>query len=278
MKNLSGSLKKFLGNKNTVTILGVVLIVAILGIGYNARINQKTSLREVPVANQKIEPRTKIKEDMIKRVNVPAEFLVGSFYENTNNIVGKYTNYNVTLAEGSLFYVDLLVDKTELPELMFGDLEEGYRPYVMNLETATGTYGGPEDYLDIYFSATENGKIVFGELLEGIEILAVVDGSGKSTYGTNSDNSEEGSEAVTSAALYLAVPERIYLLLNRASRLNEVVENYNSYFVITPHGTDPKTVDNIDVYLTSNDLEKFINDHSKEVDTNRTKIETKENN
>ena len=40
MGNLSFKLKKFLQNKNTVTIIGTVLIVAILYIGYNYRIKQ----------------------------------------------------------------------------------------------------------------------------------------------------------------------------------------------------------------------------------------------
>ena len=40
MNNLSASMKKFLGNKNTVTIIGVVLCLILLYWGYNYRINQ----------------------------------------------------------------------------------------------------------------------------------------------------------------------------------------------------------------------------------------------
>ena len=39
MNNLKASMKKFFGNKNTVTILGVILCLVILYIGYNYRIN-----------------------------------------------------------------------------------------------------------------------------------------------------------------------------------------------------------------------------------------------
>ena len=35
MNNLKASMKKFLGNKNTVTILGVIICLVILYIGYN---------------------------------------------------------------------------------------------------------------------------------------------------------------------------------------------------------------------------------------------------
>jgi len=266
MKN---TLKKFLGNKNTVTILGVVLIVAILGIGYHVRINQKTSLRSVPVAAEKIAPKTEITDSMIKQVNVPTDFLVGSYYENAGNIVGKYTNYNATIAEGSLFYVDLLVNKEDLPDLMFGDVEEGYRPAVIDLSTIEGLYGGPGDYVDIYFSGlTTDKKVMFGQFLNGLEILAIVDDAGKNAYG---NNSEEGTEATR---MYVSVPEDLYIMLNRYTRLNEVVGTLNSYLVLTPHSVSPD-VENVDIYLTSNDIRKLINDNAKEIDKISEKIEYK---
>ena len=104
MNNLSNSLKKFIGNKNTVTIIGVVLCFVILYVGYNAGINQKVRLTEVPYANQTIQPRTEITANMISKMSVPASFLVGSYYRSSEDIVGKYSNYNTIIAEGSLFY------------------------------------------------------------------------------------------------------------------------------------------------------------------------------
>ena len=44
MSNLSKSASKFLKNKNTVTVLGVIICFIVLIIGYNVRINQKTEL------------------------------------------------------------------------------------------------------------------------------------------------------------------------------------------------------------------------------------------
>ena len=63
-------LNKFLRNKNTVTILGVLACIAILFVGYNIRINQKTALVTVYYANQTIQPKTKITEDMVSRTQV----------------------------------------------------------------------------------------------------------------------------------------------------------------------------------------------------------------
>ena len=70
-------LNKFLKNKNTVTILGVLACIAILFVGYNIRINQKTALVTVYYANQTIQPKTRITEDMVSRTQVPKSFILG---------------------------------------------------------------------------------------------------------------------------------------------------------------------------------------------------------
>lgn len=50
MNNLVVGLKKFLTNKNTVTVVGVVLAIVILYVGYNMRINQAITPVTVPSA------------------------------------------------------------------------------------------------------------------------------------------------------------------------------------------------------------------------------------
>ena len=86
MNNLKASMKKFLGNKNTVTILGIVLCLVVLYVGYNYRINAKVELIEVPYATKTIQPRNYITKDMIGTMNVPKSFLVGRYYNNANAI------------------------------------------------------------------------------------------------------------------------------------------------------------------------------------------------
>ena len=126
MNNLKASMKKLLGNKNTVTILGVLLCLVILAIGYNYRINSKVELVQVPYAVETIQPRTYIKDSMVGIMNVPKSFLVGNYYTQKQNIVGKYSNYNTIIAKGSLFYTDLVTSKEDLPDSAFQDVPEGY--------------------------------------------------------------------------------------------------------------------------------------------------------
>ena len=71
MAKMSGSFNKFLKNKNTVTILGVLACLVVLYVGYTMRINAKTALVEVYYANQTIQPKTLITEEMVSKTSVP---------------------------------------------------------------------------------------------------------------------------------------------------------------------------------------------------------------
>ena len=155
MNNLSNSVKKFIGNKNTVTIIGVVLCILILYLGYNYRINQRVALTKVPYANETIQPRTQITSGMIATMDVPASFLVGSYYRSAEDIVGKYSNYNTIIAKGSLFYTDLIVETAYLPNSAFLDVKEGDTviSYKVNMDTTYANSMMTDDYIKIYFKA-----------------------------------------------------------------------------------------------------------------------------
>ena len=120
-----GNFKKFLKNKNTVTILGVLACLLILYAGYTMRINQKTALVDVYYAKQTIQPKQLITEEMIGKTSVPESFILGTYYKKYSDIIGKYSNYNTIIAEGSLFYSDLLIEEQNLPDAMLYDVNEG---------------------------------------------------------------------------------------------------------------------------------------------------------
>jgi hypothetical protein len=65
MKNIVFNIKKFLTNKNTVTILGVFLGILVLYFGYNYRVQQAIRPERIPYALKTIQPRQKITEDMM---------------------------------------------------------------------------------------------------------------------------------------------------------------------------------------------------------------------
>ena len=60
MNNFLASAQRFLKNKNTVTIIGVIIILVLLYIGYSSQINKAVQPLRVPVATETIQPRTEI--------------------------------------------------------------------------------------------------------------------------------------------------------------------------------------------------------------------------
>lgn len=110
-------------NSNSVIVLVLVLVILILFIGigmrvlyvfYNMRINQKVVLSQIPYANQTIEPGVEITADMISYMEVPAEFLVGNYYSNVEDVVGMCSHPYTMVAGGSIFYTDMVINCDEL--------------------------------------------------------------------------------------------------------------------------------------------------------------------
>lgn len=251
MNNLKASMKKFFGNKNTVTILGVILCLVILYIGYNYRINSKVELVQVPYAKETIQPRTYITQSMIGTMNVPKSFLVGKYYTRTENIVGKYSNYNTIIAEGSLFYTDLVVSKEDLPDSAFQDVPEGYTVinYPVTLASTYANSMAPGSYINIYYkSLNDNDEIMFGKFISNIKVLDVKDSSGQHVF----ENSEETR---TPAYMLFAVPEETHLLLRKALYLDE----YDVELILIPNTATLTDEDKNTVRVSSDDIENFIN-------------------
>lgn len=216
MKNFVEGIKRFIKNKNTVTILCVIAIVVVLYVGYSWRIKQKTNPVRVPYAVVDIQPRSQITENMIEYINVPASMVTDNMVVNINDVVGKYANYNTMIPKGSVFYKSTLITWDKMPDSAWADIPDGYTVVSLNVNTET-TYGNsifPGNYIDLYYVATDNtGKLLLGKLIESIEVLAVKDSSGNHVF-------ENSSNLGAPSSLIFAVPEELHLLLRKASYLD----------------------------------------------------------
>jgi len=252
MGNFVFKLKKFLQNKNTVTIIGVILIVGIIYFGYNWRIKQATTPIKVPFANTTIQPRTQITEDMIGYLNVLPSMINSNTITDVKYIVGKWSNYNTMISEGSLFYSDAVVTAAELPDSAFVDIPDGYTAFYLSVDTEV-TYGNsiyPGNYIDLYFKAlNEEGKVIVGKLIANIKILAVKDRNGQHVF----ENSEEER---TPSIIIFAVPDDMYLLLRKANYLTNIKEI--SAELIPVPTTESYAVEPGTLSLTSTYLKSFI--------------------
>lgn len=265
MNNLSASIKKFMGNKNTVTILGVLLCIVILVIGYNKTINSQIKLSQVPYALQTIQPKTLITSNMVGTMSVPQAFIkVGEYYKNIDDVVGKYSNYNTMIAQGSIFYKDLLTDQKYLPDSYMYNVPKGSTVinYPVNMSTTYANSMMPKDYINIYFKAvlpaseSEDNKdtIMFGKFLSNIEILAVKDSSGQHVF-------ENTEETRVPAYMLFAVKEEQHLLIRKALYLQN---RYSVELLLVPNTEEIS--EEAEVILNSADITKFITDRTELVD------------
>lgn len=252
MGNFAFKLKKFLQNKNTVTILGVILIVSILYFGYNWRIKQATTPVKVPYANTTIQPRTQITEDMISYIEVLPSMVTSNTITDVKYIVSKWSNYNTMIPEGSLFYTDCVVTSEELPDSAFVDIPDSYTAFYLSVDTET-TYGNsiyPGNYIDLYFKALdEDGKVIVGKLIANIKVLAVKDRNGQHVF-------ENSDEERTPSIVIFAVPDDMYLLLRKATYLSNIKEI--SAELIPVPTTESYAVEPESLKLSSTYLQSFI--------------------
>lgn len=259
MNNLSKSIKKILGNKNTVTVIGVLLCILVLYVGYNMRINQKTKLVKVYYAKETIQPKTKITEDMIGTTELPEAFLTGEYYKSFNDIEGKYSNYNSIIPAGSLFYTAQVVKKDELPDSVLYDVEKDNTvSYVKtDVEKSYGNVIMPSNYVDVYVKMTNgNGDIVYGKYMENLKVLSVKTSDGQDVF----DNTEN---VRTPSYIYFAIPEAEYLTFTMLKYLQEEKEEAFIDIVLVPNGTEYEDTPSVKVsgkYITDyimNNIEKI---------------------
>ncbi len=217
MGNIMLKLKRFLGNKNTVTVLCVLAGVGVLLFGYNYRVKQAVQPVNVPYALKRMEPKSKVEADNVGTIKVS-----GAFVEQTEDLVTSkqyimasewYVNYDTVIPEGGLFYKSQLVKKEDIPDTAFDDIDEGATIFSLSVNSHS-TYGNsimPGNFIDLYLKATDdNGKVIFGKFIESIKVLSVRDSSGNDVF---SDSQTERS----SGELLFAVKDNLFMLLSEAS-------------------------------------------------------------
>lgn len=258
--NVSITIKKFLTNKNTVTIVGVLLAVVVLYVGYNYRIKSAINPITVPYATQTIPARTRITSDMIGSIQVPPSMITGDAITDVSRIVGRYSNANTIIPKGSLFYEISVVSQSDLPDSIIYDYREDYVLVNMSVDTET-TYGNkvfPGNYIDIYLKAvnrideenmTEDteDKIMVGKLLQNVKVIDVIDANGDSVF-------ENPEEVRTPSQIIFAVPEEYHILLRKAMYLR----TYEVTLIPVPTAESLKENPG-EVAIANESLKDFIN-------------------
>ena len=263
MGNLTTSFKKFMQNKNTVTVVGVVLAIFVLYFAYTMRINRAINPIVVPYAAEQISAGTQITEAMVDTREVPPAMLKGDVIQNKADIIDKYTAADVVIPEGSLFYRRAVVEKEQLPANIILDYPKGYVLYNLEVNTSD-TYGNsvyPGNYIDIWLKAVNKitegetltkdaDKIMYGKLISNIQVLAVKDASGRPVF----QNIDEGR---TPAMIVFAVPEEYFVLLSKAREMR----TYDTSIELVPTNESVKDEPG-EIEISSEQLKEWINNHT----------------
>ena len=265
MGNIATGFRKFLQNKNTVTVVGVVLAIFVLYFAYTMRIKSSINPITVPYAAQQIPAGTQITESMISTRQVPPSMLEGDVITNMGEIVDKYSAADVVIPKGSLFYKRAVVEKEQLPANIILQYPKGYVLYNLSVNTES-TYGNsvyPGNYIDIYLKAVNRiddkdqaaltkdaDKIMYGKLLANIEVLAVKDSSGKAVF-------QNIDQELTPSMVVFALPEEYYILLKKA----EFMRSYDTSLILVPTNESLKDEPG-ELEVSSDELKQWINERT----------------
>lgn len=218
MGNLVTTIKRFLQNKNTVTILAVLAGIIVLWYFYNYRVDQAITTRKIPYAVKRVDSGKKIESDNILYKDITESTLKNSdIITNITELQDKYICIGNSVPTNGFFYKSQVCEKEELSNSVLDKIPDGYTLYSLSVDNKT-TYANsilPGDYIDLYMQATnEEGQILYGALIESIEVLEVRDSSGRNVFWD--------SEAGDSAFLLFTVPNDYHKLLNLTDMISGI--------------------------------------------------------
>lgn len=215
MGNLLAPFKKFLSNKNTVTILGVLLGLVVLYFGYIWRVNQSVKPVNVPYASATMTAGTKITEEQIGYTEIPQEFLsnMSNILTDVGSIQDMLVSFDSKIPVNSFFFTESVISEEEMPDSVFSNLPDGHTIFFLEVDSKK-TYSNsifPGDTIDLYVKAEteEDQKLVFARFIKEIEVLAVKDEDGNNVFADREEMSEP-------ASMLFSVPEDLFLLLSKA--------------------------------------------------------------
>lgn len=203
MGNITATLKKFLGNKNTVTILAILAGVIVLWYFYNYRVNQAITTITIPYAVEHIDAGKKIEMDNIAYKEITQTTTKDSdIITDMTYLEGKYVCHGTSIPKNGFLYKAQVCEEKDLKNSIFDRIPDNNRIYALAVNSQT-TYANSimeGTRIDLYAEGTDDSNQRFyGKLIESIEVLEVRDSSGKNVFWD--------SDAGDSAFLLFAVPE-----------------------------------------------------------------------
>ena len=216
MGNIGPTIKRFFANKNTVTLLAIVVCTVILYLFYNNRVNNAIETDYTCYAVQAIPARTLITEDMVSSVRVLASQIPNNMVTNCDSVIGMYSSYAAEIPENGYFYDTNIMRGEDMPDSPLANIPDGYTQFRLPV-TFESTYGNaifPGNKIDLFLKTEdETGLLIYGKFIQGIAVAGVKDDEGKNVFETTVEVREP-------SLLLFDVPDDLYLLLMKAQYLD----------------------------------------------------------
>ncbi len=221
MGNFSSSFKRLIANKNTITILGLLIGVAVIVVGYYMRIEAATKPVTLWVANKQLEPQTIVTQDMLTTIKMPEREVrkIDNIIRQQSLIVGKAVHYNTTIPKNGFFYTTSLLSEDDMPDSVYGDMPDGHGVFILETKNFSGLEPVPVNrimpgqYIDIYFmtkvkSGVNANKWAGDYFLKSVQVKAVEDSQGRDVF--------KSEKAGTPTKFYFTFEDSLATLLSNA--------------------------------------------------------------
>ncbi len=266
MGNFSNSLKKFLANKNTVTVLGLILGVVAIVVGYYYRIDSVTKPVTLWIANKQIPAGTHITTDMLTTIKMPEREVrkLNNVLRNQSQIINKRVHYNTTIPKNGFFYAESVLEPDDYPNSVYGDMLDTDGLFILetknfqNLEAVPISKIMPGQYIDIYFMTKlktgENiGQWAGDYFLKSVQVRDITDSSDRPVH--------RAEKAGSPAKFYLILPKELADLLNNATRLDSMGGSSGYTFKFIPRVRNQKYTDEPSKLSYDQYIFDYISDH-----------------
>lgn len=202
--------------KKKVGLIGLISLIVINVLLFKIVLDKSVDTIEVPVASQRIDPRTQITEDMIEMIKVPAVMIQNDCAIEKKEVLKKYTEIEGIIPKGSLFYKSMLFDEKDLPDYPTLKLKEGQNVFSLktDLLKSSGNTLTNNQRIDLYVTIHQkNENPITDSLLQSVRIINVVDRKGVDMT---------KSELKVPSVINLAINKEYVSLLKKASEIGSL--------------------------------------------------------
>ena len=202
--------------KKKVGLIGLISLIVINVLLFKIVLDKSVDTIEVPVASQRIDPRTQITEDMIEMIKVPAVMIRNDCAIEKKEVLKKYTEIEGIIPKGSLFYKSMLFDEKDLPDYPTLKLKEGQNVFSLktDLLKSSGNTLTNNQRIDLYVTIHQkNENPITDSLLQSVRIINVVDRKGVDMT---------KSELKVPSVINLAINKEYVSLLKKASEIGSL--------------------------------------------------------